>query len=79
MKIEENELNILPLVLKLIGTGTALDVGFMNTFKGLLEMRGYFVESQAELQQCLDWLEDLGLVEIKDDINNYNKYIIRKV
>jgi hypothetical protein len=76
MKINETEVNIIPLILKLIGENTRMDFSFMNTFKGILALRGYHIESQEELEDCIDAFVDLGLVEIYT--NAENKYMIRK-
>jgi hypothetical protein len=76
MKINETESNIVPLILQLIGENTRMDSDFMNTFKGLLELRGFHIENQEELEDCIDAFVGLGLVEIYT--NEENKYMIRK-
>jgi hypothetical protein len=75
MKIDETDVNIVPLILQLVSTNPHMDSEFMNTFKGLLDMRGFYTETQEELEMCIDAFVSLGLVEIYTDTKN--KYMIR--
>jgi hypothetical protein len=76
MIINENDINIVPAILELVGDGCAMDAEFMTRFKNILALRGFEVESSAELDYCIDTFAETNLVEIYKGSNN--KYMIRK-
>lgn len=71
MKIKENEVNIIPALLELIGTGRDMDVDFMAEFESILNLRGIEPQTAAELNDCVDAFAETGVVEIYKEAKQY--------